>query len=197
MKSILVILLVVLLTAPAFALSGISVGVKGGIVRNYEQTGLSLGGFSANKMNLAGGQVRIKTFPMIDVILSGDYAWKTNNYDFYGQNFGLKTKDLSFNATLVHSFSLPLVSPYLGAGIGSHHLSFEAIYPSSLSLSENGITVPGSETRTGYHLVGGVSVGIPTYPISLSAEYRLNWIDTPGEMTKFNSLTFGVNLSLP
>ncbi len=197
MKRIMIILLAVLVAVPAFGFSGISLGVKGGVVRNYEQAGLTVGDFNANKMNLAGAQVRITTIPMIDLILSGDYAWKKNSYSFAGQNFDLKMRDMSFNATLVHAFKIPIISPYVGAGIGSHHLSFDYINPYDLSLSGNGITVPGTETRTGYHLVGGVTLGIPAYPIGFGIEYRLNWIDTPGEMTKYHSLTFGINLNLP
>lgn len=197
MKRMLIISFLLLLTAPVHAVSGISFGVKGGMALNYDQAGLSIGDFSAKKMNLAGAQVRITTIPMIDLILSGDYAWKNNSYNFAGQNFDLKMHDLSFNATLVHPFKFPAVSPYVGGGIGSHHLSFDYVSPLSMSLSENGITIPGTETRTGYHLVGGVNIGIPAFPLGFGVEYRLNWIDTPGSVTKYNSLTFGINFSLP
>jgi hypothetical protein len=185
------------MAAPVFAISGISVGVKGGIVHNYDQAGLSVGDFDVEKMNLLGAQIKIGKIPFVDLILSGDYAWKNDKYDFAGQNFELKMHDLSFNATIVHPFKLPVISPYVGGGIGSHHLSFDYFKPLSLSLSDNGITIPGAETRIGYHLVVGANIGIPAVPFGIGTEYRLNWIDTPGEVTKYNSFTLGINFNLP
>jgi opacity protein-like surface antigen len=197
MKKAIWAVMIMLVAAPAFAISGVSVGIKGGLVNNYDQAGLTVGSFSVDRMNFAGAQARIRTIPIIDLILSGDYAWKTNDYDFAGQNFQLKTHDLSFNATLAHTIKLPILRPYAGAGIGSHHLTFDYLKPMSLSLSDNGITVPNSETRIGYHLTAGFEIGISAFPIGLGAEYRINWIDTPGEVTKYNSFTVGLNVNLP
>ncbi|SYZ72418.1 conserved exported hypothetical protein [Candidatus Zixiibacteriota bacterium] len=197
MKKTAILLLCFLVSAPAFAITGLSFGVRGGMVSNYEQAGLTVGSFDTDKMNLIGAQLRIATLPTVNLIISGDYAWKNKQYDFGGQSFELKMHDITYAASLVYPFKFPVVSPYLGGGIGNHHLSFDYIRPLSLSLSDNGITVPGSVSRLGYHLMGGVNISLPAFPFEISAEYRMNWINTPGEVTKYNSVTAGLNFNLP
>jgi hypothetical protein len=197
MKKLTLTVLCLCLAAPSFALTGISFGVRGGTVTDYEQAGLAVGDFGTDNMNLASAQVRIGTLPMVDFIVSGNYAWKNKKYDFAGQSFELKMHDLSFDASMIYPIKFQFLSPYLGAGIGSHNLSFDYIKPLSLSLSESGITVPESVSRLGYHLVAGINIGLPAFPFGISAEYRLNWIDTPGEVTKYNSLSAGIDFKLP
>ncbi|MCX6829504.1 MAG: outer membrane beta-barrel protein [candidate division Zixibacteria bacterium] len=197
MKRVILAFLCLMFAAPTFALTGLSFGVKGGFVSNYEQPGLAVGDFSAEKMNLAGAQVKISTLPIINFIVSGNYAWKNNKYDFGGQTFELQMHDLYFDASAVYPIKFQFVSPYFGGGVGSHNLSFDYVKPLSLSLADNDITVPGSVSRLGYHLVGGINIGLPAFPFGISAEYRMNWIDTPGSVTKYNSFTFGLDFKLP
>ena len=197
MRKLLILLAVTLMASPAFAISGLSIGVRGGWVNNYEQAGLSLGDYKADQMNLFGAQVRFASLPMVNLIVFGDYAWKNKDYDFAGQNFQLKMHDLSFGASLVYPLKLKVVSPFVGGGVSSHNLSFDYVKPLALSLDDEGISVPESMTRLGYHLVGGVNINLPAFPIGFSAEYRWNWIDTPGEVTDFTSLVLGLNYNLP
>ncbi len=197
MKKAAILLLCFIMTAPAYAITGLSFGVRGGMVSNYEQAGLTVGSFDTDKMNLVGAQLRISTFPVVNLIISGDYAWKNKQYDFGGQSFELKMHDISYGASLVYPFKFQFISPYVGGGIGNHHLSFDFIRPLTLSLEDNGITVPGSISRIGYHVMGGVNIGLPAFPFDISAEYRLNWIDTPGDVTKYNSFAMGLNFNLP
>jgi opacity protein-like surface antigen len=197
MKRVFLLFVCLLFAVPSFAITGISLGVKGGMVSNYEQSGLSVGNFETDKMNLVGAQIRISTFPVLDLILSGDYAWKNKEYDFSGQSFELKMHDLSFNASLVYPIKFKVVSPYLGGGLGTHHLSFDYLKPLSLSLAESDITVPASENRMGYHLVGGLNIGLPAFPFGINGEFRMNWIDTPGQVTKYNSISVGLSYNLP
>ena len=86
MRKLLILLSVTLMAAPAFAITGLSFGVRGGWVNNFDQAGLSLGDYKADQMNLFGAQVRISSLPMVNLILFGDYAWKKNEYDFGGQS---------------------------------------------------------------------------------------------------------------
>lgn len=197
MRKLLIILAVTLMATPAFAITGLSIGVRGGWVNNYDQAGLSLGDYKADQMNLFGAQIRFSSLPMVNLILFGDYAWKKNEYDFGGQTFEFKMQDFSFGASLVYPIKLKVVSPYFGGGISSHNLSYDYVKPLSLSLDDEGINIPGSMTRLGYHLSGGVNITLPAFPIGFSAEYRWNWIDTPGEVTDYTSLILGLNYNLP
>lgn len=195
MRKVIVIVLSCLFATPAFAVTGISFGIKGGLVTSYEQPGFVLPENDPDQMTLAGVQVRVSTLPMVDFILTGEYAWKTEQYTVLTQPFELKRRDLLFTASVIYPLKLTPISPYLGGGIGSHSLGYDYVEPLSWSLDANGFGIPENTTRTGYHLIGGLDLKIPAFPFSINAEFRMNWINTPGELTKYNSLAAGLNFS--
>nr|MBN2276868.1 outer membrane beta-barrel protein [candidate division Zixibacteria bacterium] len=197
MKRLILTLIILALAAPGYALTGISIGVKGGMVSNYEQPGFAVPGEDTDAMNLAGLQLKFTKLPMIDLIVSGEYAWKKETYSGFGQSFELTRSDLQFSASAIYPFSLPVVTPYLGAGVATHSLGYDYVEPVGWALDTYDIEVPGNETRMGYHLMGGFDVGLPAFPLTLNAEYRLNWVSTPDEVTKYNSITAGLSFSLP
>ncbi|MEP0829529.1 MAG: hypothetical protein HRF51_13520, partial [bacterium] len=54
MRKLVILLVITLMATPAFAITGLSIGVRGGWVNNYDQAGLSLGDYKADQMNLFG-----------------------------------------------------------------------------------------------------------------------------------------------
>jgi opacity protein-like surface antigen len=197
MKKLLLLLICVLFAAPTFALTGVSFGIKGGLVTNYDQPGFAIPGEETDNMTLAGLQMRVNTLPMLDVILTGEYAWKNDSYQIMGQGFDLNRHDWLFTASAVYPIPFQIVSPYLGAGLGTHSLGYDVTMPSSWTLEDYDIWIPVSETRFGYHLMTGVVFKVPTFPLNFNAEFRLNWVDTPGDVTKYNSFTAGLSFALP
>jgi len=197
MKKLLVALICVLFAAPAFALTGVSFGLKGGLVTNYDQPTFSIPGQDAEAMPLGGLQVRVSSIPVVDVILTGEYAWKKESYSVMGYGFDVKRHDLLFSASAVYPIPMQIISPYFGGGFGTHNLGYDLATPASWALDDYEITVPGDETKLGYHLMTGVEFKFPAFPLNFNAEFRLNWIDTEGDMTKYNAFTAGVSFTLP
>lgn len=197
MKKLLMVVVCLTFAVPSFALTGVSFGVKGGLVMDYDQPGFVLPDQDTENMTVGGVQVRVSTLPMVDVIVTGEYAWNKETYAFSGQSFDLKRHDWQFSASAVYPFELEFVSPYLGGGLATHSLGFDFTTPTSWSLEDYEISVPEDETKLGYHLVAGFEVKVPTFPLNFNGEFRMNWVDTPHEMTKYNSLTAGLSFSLP
>jgi len=197
MKKLFLTLFLVLFAIPAFALTGISFGIRGGLVTNYDQPGLTIPGYDNDQMTLGGLHVRISTLPMFDLIVTGEYAWKKETYTGFSQNLELTRRDLLISASVVYPIKMNIVSPYAGAGMASHSLGYDYIAPVSWSLSTYGVEIPGNTTKLGYHLIGGFDLKLPAFPLSFGAEFRMNWIDTPDKMTKYNSFIAGLNFSLP
>lgn len=197
MKRLLMLLVLLCFAAPSFALTGISLGIRGGMVTNYDQEALALPGADLEEMNLVGGQLKISTLPLFDVLLAGEYAWKNQSQVYGGDVFELKRHDWVFSATALYPIKLQVISPFLGGGLSSHSLGYDYTRPLSLSLEDNNISVPEADNRLGYHLVGGAEIAPPAFPLTFTAEYRLNWIDTPVEVTKYNSITVSANFKLP
>jgi hypothetical protein len=193
MKKVLLVLLCLAFAAPTYAVTGVAFGLRGGLATNYDQPG-----FEADKdyMTQAGLIVKWTSVPYVDVIFTGDYAWKKESFSYIGLPLEMKWHDFQFSASAVYPFEVPVVSPYAGAGLGTHSLGYDYSTGGSWVLSDYGIESSGSETRLGYHLVGGFDVGIPTFPLTFNAEIRMHWIDTPGDAIQYNSFVAGLTFGL-
>lgn len=182
----------------AGAVTGIEIGIRTGVLSNYNQPSLNIGTYDLNRLNMIGGQIYFSRLPMIDIIVAGEYCWRTQNYDIAGENMEFKLHDFAVTASVVYPFKqLPVVTPYVGAGVGTYSLSYDYFVPTSLSLSDNGVSIPGTSTYMGYHGVLGAKANIPAFPVGLFLEGRLNRINTPGDDIKYNTLAGGVFLALP
>lgn len=186
-----------LMTAAAAADSGITFGIKGGIIDNYGQSGLSLSTYNIDQMNLVGGQFHITTLPLVDLIVGADYSWHKQTSTVAGQNLDFKMRDLAVTASVVYPVQLGPAKVYGGGGIGSYSISYEYLRPVSLSLAANGISIPETSAYFGYHALVGAEAGLSGLPVGIFVEGRINSVNIPGENIKFNSLAGGVYLSLP
>ena len=197
MKKLLLTLFLVFLAMPAFALTGVSFGIRGGLVTNFDQSGFGTLGDDSDQMPIGGLLVRVSTLPMFDLIVTGEYSWKKNSYSLLGETLEISQRDLLFSASVVYPVKLKPISPYAGAGVATHSLGYNITLPASWTLGDNGTEIPGNATRLGYHLVGGIDLKIPAFPLSFSAEFRMNWISAPAAATQYNSIVAGLNVSLP
>ena len=197
MKKLLSVIIILTFAAPSFALTGISFGIKGGMVTNFEHPGFSVSGEGGESMPLGGLQAKISTIPFVDVIVTGEYAWKNETYNVFGYGFEVNRRDLLFSASAVYPVKFQVVSPYMGGGVATHSLGYDFTEPEGWALSTYDVVVPEDITRFGYHLMGGADIQIPAFPLTLNAEVRMNWIDTPGGAAKYNSFTAGLLFTLP
>ena len=196
MKNMTLVLVCLLLgAAPAGAISGIDIGIKGGITDNFDQPGLSISSYDIGQLNLMGAQVFASSLPLVDLIVSAEYSWRNKTYEFLGQGFEFKLRDLAVTASLVYPVKLPLVNLYAGVGGGTH--SFSYVRPVSLSLADNDIFIPEGETYMGYHGLIGAKASLPAFPLGVFIEGRYATISTPGKNTSYNTWTGGVFISLP
>ncbi len=177
-KSIVVLGLLLLLASPTYAITGVGVGVRGGLVSDYKNPGLDNSVFSLDlkQMPMVGGHVVIGFIPIIKLEGSAEVAWKKKSFDIGGITGDLTLKDFSLNATAKYEFGLPVLRPYIGAGLGWHWLSY------SFSMSSVGtIEVPVDENRLGYHGLVGLALKLPGLPLEFFAEGRYTHILTKQE----------------
>lgn len=179
MKKVLVLLgVLVVLSSPAYAIKGVGIGVRGGLVSDYKNPGLDNSTFSLDlkQMPMFGGHVVIGFIPIIELEGSAEVAWKKKSFDILGTTGDLTLKDFSLNATAKYKFPLPVIKPYIGAGLGWHWLSY------SVSLSSgSSIEVPVDENRLGYHGLVGLALKLPALPLEFFAEGRYTHIMTKQE----------------
>lgn len=198
MKKFVVFLIGLLLAAaPAGALSGFDIGIKGGIADNFDQPGLSISSYDLGRLNLMGAQVFASTLPLIDLIVAADYTWRTETYSILGEGFEFKLRDLAITASVVYPIKLPLANLYVGVGGGTHSFSYEYVRPVTLSLADNNIFIPEGAIYTGYHGLIGAKTNLRVLPLGIFIEGRWATINTPGENTSFNTWAGGVFIKLP
>ena len=179
MKKVLILLgVLVILSSPVYAVTGVGIGVRGGLVSNYTNPGLDNSMFSLDlkQMPMFGGHVVLGFIPVIELEGSAEVAWKKKSFDIAGTTGDLTLKDFSLNATAKYKFPFPVIKPYIGAGLGWHWLTY------SFSLGSAGtVEVPVDENRLGYHGLVGVALKLPALPLEFFAEGRYTHIMTKQE----------------
>lgn len=196
MKKIWCTVVLILVAAMPVYGGGIELGIKSGLIENYKQADLQMAAYHLDQLSLIGGQVYISQLPMVDVIISGDYSWRERTYIIVEQNLKFKLRDLAVTATVVYPLNLGMATIYAGGGIGSHSLSYEYVKPLSLSLADNGVTIPEASTYFGYHGLIGAKIEVPAFPVGFFMEARKNQINAPGDDITFNSWAGGIFITL-
>lgn len=184
-----------LIPIQAFAITGLGIGIRGGLIQNYKNPNLN--SLTTQKdflksMPLAGVHLKIGTLRIIHLEASLEYGWKKKEIVVNDKvKANLSVKDLSLNATAKYIFSVPVVKPYAGAGAGIHRLVYE------ISKDEFSVLLPDDQNRLGFHGVGGLLLKFPLFPFELFAEGRYTIIRTEGRTTKYTTILAGLTYDLP
>lgn len=195
--------LVFLFFSTSHAVTGLGIGVKAGIIQNYDNPGLDAfpSSFSLEKMPVLGAHLKIGTLPLVDFEISAEYAWKKKDILIYVGNDSLEgdltVSDFSLNATGKYNLlSVPVFKPYLGAGAGFHRL----IYKLDVEGMGEQIIIPENESRLGLHAVAGIAVKASALPFEVFAEWRYTHIKTKQvqwdtRSTNFSSIMGGITFN--
>ncbi len=188
MKKVIIAAIFLIVASPAFALTGISIGIKGGLALQPDFPIADRAGADTDQMTLIGGQFKFSRLPMIDIIGTVEYAWKTYDYTILGEPAEFEIRNLAASVSIVYPLKMRMLKPFVGGGIGMNNVSYEASVPGGLSL-----TLPEDEAHFGYHVLGGFNLSFPTAPVSFTAEGRYNIINTSGENSTYFQVTGSIN----
>jgi hypothetical protein len=208
-KKIALILIVIACTyMPALAITGLGVGIHAGQTTGYNCKTLDQAvqtisdslkilipsyipdGTSKfdEKMTSIGAHFKVGTLPILDFIGFIDYAWKKKELI---NNVDLRVSNFSYGVTVVKKFGKTIMKPYAGAGFAFYKVVYNLESPDGLLLPP----LPGDETKMGYHLVGGVELDLPVFPVAPYAEGRYNIITTTDKSTKYLLLSLGLTMN--
>ncbi len=211
MKKVIFLLLgFFLFVSQSQALTGLGLGVRAGVVSDYDNPGLkdlpTLKRDWIKDMNMFGAHLKIGALPIIDLEISGEYFWKTEDisiqivdyqnpsiYDTVSGEF--KVEDYSVNATAKYVFSTPVIKPYIGVGGGLHVVAYKFSTVKDEYFGDSGI--PDTQTKPSYHVCGGVLLDVPVLPLEAFAEGRYTSIQTEKKATGFFTWMLGITLNLP
>jgi opacity protein-like surface antigen len=198
MRNVLLVVTMVLAGSRAFAgLSGLGLGVHGGLISGYDNQVLEdsiLSQFASfdmsDNMTDIGAHLKIGTFRVVEFDLNLDYAWKKQEIV---SGIDLRFSDFSIAASVRKSIALAAFKPYIGVGVGQHWMAY------SLEIGDQivGVVLPENESKIGYHFKVGVDLDFPVFPLTPYGEWKYNTIQTTGESTKYSVLSVGITLDLP
>jgi opacity protein-like surface antigen len=160
MRKALFLLLLVFCLIPMVSQAGGGLGLKGGFLDGDEME---------DKINMLGADIRIGMIPLLELILSGEYAW--DSQEFESEEY--KLHNIAATGSLVVPVKLSFITPYAGGGAGAH------------MYIQTGGDETETDTKFGYHFVGGVILGVPSLPLKLFGEYRHYWVKM-GEEANFS-----------
>ena len=197
MKKLILIASFVFLASNSYAgLTGLGIGIHGGIISGYDNPVLESSilsqytGFDfPDQMTNIGLHINIGTLRIIEFDVSADYAWKKQEVV---SGVDLKFSDFSASGSVRKSIPLAVLKPYAGAGLGIHAMAY--------SLEIEGlppVILPDNEAKIGFHFKVGLELNIPIFPITPMVEWKYNVIQTTGESSKYNSINLGLTLDLP
>jgi len=207
-KIALALVMVASIYIPASAITGLGIGIHAGQTTSYDCEALDqavqsisdsmvtlIPGFAPvespkfdEKLTSLGAHFKVGTLPILDFIGFVDYAWKKK--ELYS-NVDLRVSNFSYGVTAVKKFGTTLLKPYAGAGFAFYKVVYnlESDYESLL------LFVPDDEMKLGYHLVGGVELDFPVFPLAPYAEGRYNIITTSNKSTKYLLLSLGLTMN--
>jgi hypothetical protein len=194
--SLLCFFLFLLFGSETWGITGLGIGVRGGIMQNYKNDNLNLipaqDGDWLSEMPVIGVHLKIGTLRVIHLEASIEYAWKEKEIvldDLVRTEFSIN--DLSLNGTAKYVFSSPVLKPYLGAGVGIHKLVY------GISNEAYSVYLPEDQSRMGFHGVGGFFISFPAFPVELLAEARYTNIQTEGKSTRYTTILAGLTYKFP
>jgi opacity protein-like surface antigen len=178
------------------AITGLGLGVRGGMIQNYKYC--SLEGISTTgddwlrEMPMLGVHLKVGTLRIVDLEASVEYAWKKKEINLRQVGRAeFSINHLSLNATAKYMFSLLVFKPYVGAGAGMHRLAY------GLSSGGHSIVIPEDQNRLGLHALGGLVFSAPAFPLELMAEARYTTVQTEGSSTHYSTILLGLTYKLP
>jgi opacity protein-like surface antigen len=182
-------------TANVFALTGLGLGVKGGVVSNYKNPNLKLSTYKLSKLKYFAGFVKFGGSGF-NLEIGAEYYWDKKKLPLLGQLHEVQAKDFFLTATGKFFLNFPIVRPFIGAGVGAHHFTYT--YSGVLDEYQNvTITIPGNKTYFGYHIVVGAQLAIAILPFDLFVEGKIGRVNTSGDPTDFTVFCGGIVFNLP
>jgi len=203
MKKLFLVIIMIMFVSPAYALLGVSAGIKFGRATSTDYARIDLPSevlatFETpsetvdDQMTLLGAQFKIATLPLIDFIVSAEYSWMKQDILSDG-SLSYKFHDLALSASVVRSLKMGLLSPYGGVGISTRSLSYKLEGTGVGGYDIPDMVVPDDDIYTGYHILAGIDVSPFVFPVSITAQARSNWIKVGGDTSNFITLTAGLN----
>jgi opacity protein-like surface antigen len=193
--SLFVVVALLAISTNTYALSGLGLGVKAGVLTSYKNPNLKLDKYKMNDLKFYGAFVKFGGLG-INLEVGVETFWNKKNLDLLGSKVEVKARDILLTVTGKFYFKFPIINPFVGAGIGAHKFTYS--YSGKLGdYSGVEIKIPDDKTYIGYHIVVGAKTAIAVLPFDLFIEGKLGRVSSTGDPTDFTIFSGGVIFNLP
>jgi len=194
-----VICMVLLVSSQALALTGMGLGVRAGVVANYDNPDLSFEeakNMDVDKLSMIGGHFRITSLPVFTYEVIAEYNWHSKDYTVLGVKVAADVKDFTLGANIKYMFKFPIVKPYIGGGIATHQMTYEFKPSLESVIGDTQIVIPDDGPRFGVHGLAGVLLDLSVSPLEFFLEGRMGKITGDKESTTYSAIYGGITLKL-
>jgi len=192
--SLFVVVALLAISTSAYALSGLGLGVKAGVLTSYKNPNLKLDTYKMDDLKFYGAFVKFGA-QGINLEVGIETFWKQTNINFLDARVPVKARDVLLSATTKFYFKFPVIKPFVGVGIGAHKFSYTG--RAELDGKTVNFAIPGDATYLGYHLVVGAKTAIAVLPFDLFVEGKIGRVNSTDDPTDFTILSGGVIFNLP
>ncbi len=190
-----VVIALLAVSTSAYALSGLGLGAKAGVLTNYKNPNLKLSTYKMDDLKFYGAFVKFGAQGM--TLEAGvETFWDKKNLDLLGGQVEVKARDVVLTLTGKFYFKFPIVNPFVGVGIGGHKFTYS--YTGDLGGYSNvEINIPDDKMYFGYHLVVGAKTAIAVLPFDIFVEGKIGRVNSSGDPIDFTILAGGIIINLP
>ena len=189
--------MVLLVSTQSFALTGLGLGARGGIVADYDNPELSFEqakSIDIDQLSMIGMHARISSLPVFTYEVVAEYSWTTEDFPVLGYDLSVKVRDFMVGANVKYMLKIPVLTPYIGGGIATHQMTYEFEPSLGSILNDVDIIIPADGPKFGVHGLAGVSLSLPASPLEFFVEGRIGKISGDNESANYNAIYGGVTL---
>lgn len=189
------LLLVAVLAVDLSAATGIGIGLKAGIVTDFDNPNIKLSEFEFDDLAYYGGFLKWGG-RLFDLEIGAEYYWDSQDLELFGETKEVEVKDFFIGATAKYFFDFPLVKPFVGGGLAVHNFTYKYNGPLG-QFDEVTLEVPDDEAYFGFHLVVGAKLTAAVLPFDLFIEGKMGKVNTDPDATDFTVISGGLIFNLP
>lgn len=186
-----------LLAQHALCQSRIAIGVRGGIVTDYDNPELVLPHkFDLKQLTMVGGHIQLGVFPVVTLELAVESNRRSDELTAFGEKVSAEIRDLTIAANIKYKFRVPVITPYIGGGVASHRLDYQFNSHLDYDALHELVEIPKSGGRFGMHGLAGIAAGFATSPVELFVEGRIGRIEGDDDSAHYTAVYGGITLRL-
>ncbi len=191
-------LLITVNPANCDAVTGLGIGARLGFVSDYEHPLLSEQNIEPEDLSMYGAHITLLSIAKLSVEVAGEYSFRdyrreidTDCLSCLPVPVDFEVRDYAGYATARYKLVTGQLGVHLGGGLNIHRMTYSMELPYAIPGFGDVLEIPDNDWYSGFHVLAGVSFGLPMMPFRVFAEGRIAKINISGEAARQTTLLVG------